>query len=177
MRGSAALKSTLSGGVPLAFDAEIQQFAPYSWHFDDDFLDLGQVRHLRERGIISLAYTVNDPARARFLLRVNLRVVEFAIQRERENLARSFLGRYTNAVNRFTANGQLPAAEAPTLLAQAADALLILDRCTATPRVNFLTVRAGESENQLFWTHPATGAANALILFRTDTWPAVSADR
>ena len=57
----------LSSGIPLQFDAELEQLAPCSWHFDDEYLDLGQVRFLRERGIATLVYTVNDVERARFL--------------------------------------------------------------------------------------------------------------
>lgn len=59
--------SPLSGGIPLQFDAELEQLAPWSWHFDDEYLDLGQVECLREQGIPALVYTVNDAERARFL--------------------------------------------------------------------------------------------------------------
>ncbi len=54
-------------GVPLGFEAELESIAPYSWHFDDEYLELDQVRYLRERGVASLVYTVNDPERAGFL--------------------------------------------------------------------------------------------------------------
>jgi glycerophosphoryl diester phosphodiesterase len=57
----------ISSGIPLAFDAELQRIAPWSWHFDDEYLDLDQVRYLHKRGVASLVYTVNDPARAQFL--------------------------------------------------------------------------------------------------------------
>jgi glycerophosphoryl diester phosphodiesterase len=57
----------ISSGIPLQFDAELERLEPWSWHFDNEYLDLEQVRQLRERGVASLVYTVNNPARARFL--------------------------------------------------------------------------------------------------------------
>ena len=57
----------ISSGVPLQFNAELEQLAPFSWHFDDEYLDLDQVSHLRQLGVASLVYTVNDIARAEFL--------------------------------------------------------------------------------------------------------------
>lgn len=54
-------------GIPLGLDAELEKLAPWSWHFDDEYLDFEQVRYLRERGVASLVFTVNDPARAHFL--------------------------------------------------------------------------------------------------------------
>ena len=57
----------LSGSIPLQLDAELQQIAPFSWHFDDEYLDLDQVQQLRERGVAALVFTVNCPARALFL--------------------------------------------------------------------------------------------------------------
>jgi len=54
-------------GIPLGFDNELESVAPFSWHFDDEYLELDQVRYLRERGVASLVYTVNDAERARFL--------------------------------------------------------------------------------------------------------------
>ena len=36
---------------------------PWSWHFDDEHLDFFQIAKLREHGIASLVYTVNDPER------------------------------------------------------------------------------------------------------------------
>jgi glycerophosphoryl diester phosphodiesterase len=35
----------------------------WSWHFDDEYLDFYQISRLRELGIPSLVYTVNDPVR------------------------------------------------------------------------------------------------------------------
>jgi len=57
----------LSSGIPLQFDAELQQIAPFSWHFKDEYLDLDQVRYLREQGVAALVFTVNCPARAQYL--------------------------------------------------------------------------------------------------------------
>jgi glycerophosphoryl diester phosphodiesterase len=57
----------ISSGIPLQLDAELEQLTPWSWHFDNEYLDLEQVRKLRARGVASLVYTVNDPLRARFL--------------------------------------------------------------------------------------------------------------
>lgn len=57
----------LSSGIPLQFAAEIEQLAPWSWHFDNEYLDLDQVSYLHEQGIATLVYTVNDVERARFL--------------------------------------------------------------------------------------------------------------
>lgn len=45
----------------------IDAIAPYSWHFANDHVDLELVRDLRDRGILSLVFTVNDTDRARFL--------------------------------------------------------------------------------------------------------------
>jgi len=53
--------------IPLQFDAELEQLEPWSWHFGNEYVDLEQVRRLRDRGVASLVFTVNDPARARFL--------------------------------------------------------------------------------------------------------------
>jgi glycerophosphoryl diester phosphodiesterase len=57
----------ISSGIPLQLNVELEQLAPFSWHFDNEYLDLDQVRHLRQLGVASLVYTVNDIARAEFL--------------------------------------------------------------------------------------------------------------
>ena len=57
----------VSSGIPLQLDIELRQLAPWSWHFDDEYLDFEQARYLRERGVATMVYTVNDPARARIL--------------------------------------------------------------------------------------------------------------
>lgn len=57
----------ISSGIPLEFGVELEKIAPWSWHFDNEYLDLDQVRYLRERGVASLVFTVNDPKRAQFL--------------------------------------------------------------------------------------------------------------
>jgi glycerophosphoryl diester phosphodiesterase len=57
----------ISSGIPLQLDAELQQIAPFSWHFNDEYLDLDKVQQLREKGVATLVFTVNCPARALFL--------------------------------------------------------------------------------------------------------------
>jgi glycerophosphoryl diester phosphodiesterase len=57
----------ISHGIPLQVDIEIERIAPYSWHFDNEYLDFDLVRTLRDRGIPSMVFTVNDIERAREL--------------------------------------------------------------------------------------------------------------
>jgi len=59
----------ITAGRPLQEEITpiIQQISPFSWHFDDDFVDYFLVTELREQGIPSFVYTVNDPERAREL--------------------------------------------------------------------------------------------------------------
>ena len=57
----------ISSGIPLQTRVELEKIAPWSWHFDDEYLDFDQVRELRQQGIPSLVFTVNEPARAREL--------------------------------------------------------------------------------------------------------------
>ena len=54
----------ISSGIPLQFAAEIEQFAPFSWHFNNEYLDFGLVQKLRDQGVSSFVFTVNDSARA-----------------------------------------------------------------------------------------------------------------
>ncbi len=54
-------------GVPLGIDATLAELKPYSWHFDNEYLDFGLVDYLRERGVPSFVFTVNDAARAQAL--------------------------------------------------------------------------------------------------------------
>jgi len=49
--------------TPAQTDAENGLIGPWSWHFDDEYVDFYRVARLREQGILSLVYTVNDPAR------------------------------------------------------------------------------------------------------------------
>lgn len=62
----------ISGGIPIQFAAELEQLAPWSWHFDDEYLDLELVVGLREQGVPSLVFTVNDAERAAFLKRIGV---------------------------------------------------------------------------------------------------------
>ena len=59
----------ISYGVPAAgaIDATLAELAPWSWHFDNEYLDFGLVARLRERGVPSFVFTVNDPERAQRL--------------------------------------------------------------------------------------------------------------
>lgn len=57
----------ISSGIPLQTRVEIEKIAPCSWHFDDQYVDFELVRELREQGIPSLVFTVNETARAREL--------------------------------------------------------------------------------------------------------------
>jgi glycerophosphoryl diester phosphodiesterase len=58
----------ISGGIPIQFAAELEQIRPWSWHFDDEYLDLELVIGLRDQGVPSLVFTVNDAERAAFLM-------------------------------------------------------------------------------------------------------------
>ncbi len=59
----------ISYGVPVphAIDATLAELAPWSWHFDNEYLEFGLVARLLESGVPSFVFTVNDPARARLL--------------------------------------------------------------------------------------------------------------
>ena len=57
----------ISSGIPLQLEIELEQIVPDSWHFDNEYLDLGLVRDLRAKGVPSLVFTVNDIERAREL--------------------------------------------------------------------------------------------------------------
>jgi len=61
----------ITAGRPLQEEMTpiIEQVSPFSWHFDDDFVDFFLVAELKERGIPCFVYTVNDPGRARELRR------------------------------------------------------------------------------------------------------------
>jgi glycerophosphoryl diester phosphodiesterase len=57
----------ISSGIPLQVAAELNQIAPFSWHFDDEYLDFGLLQQLREQGVPGLVFTVNDIKRAQYL--------------------------------------------------------------------------------------------------------------
>jgi len=57
----------ISTGIPLQIQAELDQIAPYSWHFDNDYVDFELVQDLRTRGIPSFVFTVNSSERAQEL--------------------------------------------------------------------------------------------------------------
>ncbi len=59
----------ISFGAPVdsAVDATLAELAPWSWHCDDEYLDFALVARLRESGVPTFVFTVNDPARAQAL--------------------------------------------------------------------------------------------------------------
>jgi len=59
----------ISSGTPLEITAEMELIEPRAWHFSDEYLDLELVMQLREQGVPSLVFTVNDAERALFLKR------------------------------------------------------------------------------------------------------------
>ncbi len=59
----------ISKDIPIQVAVELKQIAPWSWHFHDDYVDLELVGQLRDQGVPSLVFTVNDTARALFLKR------------------------------------------------------------------------------------------------------------
>jgi len=59
----------ISSGTPLEISAEMEQIKPRAWHFSDEYLDLELVMQLRDQGVPSLVFTVNDAERALFLKR------------------------------------------------------------------------------------------------------------
>lgn len=60
----------ISSGKPEQLDAKLETIAPWSWHFDNKHLDIELLRGLRDAGVPSLIFTVNDGARARQLKRL-----------------------------------------------------------------------------------------------------------
>ena len=57
----------ITNGVPLQSAIELEQIAPFSWHFNDGYVDFDLLRQLREQGVPSLVFTVNDIKRAQQL--------------------------------------------------------------------------------------------------------------
>jgi glycerophosphoryl diester phosphodiesterase len=57
----------ISTGTPLRTAAKLKQIAPFSWHFDDEYLDFGLLQQLGAQGVQSLVFTVNDVKRAQYL--------------------------------------------------------------------------------------------------------------
>lgn len=59
----------ITTGIPAQIAFELEHIRPYSWHFDDAYLDFKLLAELQEQGIPSFVFTVNDVERARFLKR------------------------------------------------------------------------------------------------------------
>lgn len=57
----------INSSIPLQLEAELEQLTPWSWHFDNEYLDFELVSQLREAGVPSLVFTVNEVDRAREL--------------------------------------------------------------------------------------------------------------
>ena len=57
----------ITNGIPLQTAVELEQLTPFSWHFDDEYLDFDLLRQLREQGVPALVFTVNDIKRAQYL--------------------------------------------------------------------------------------------------------------
>ncbi len=66
-RGCSWPLAPIDSRIPLELEAELDQIRPWSWHFDNDYLDFELVRQLRERGIPSFVFTVNEIERAQEL--------------------------------------------------------------------------------------------------------------
>lgn len=54
----------IDSSIPLQLQTELDQLEPWSWHFDNDYLDFDLVQQLRDAGVPSFVFTVNDPERA-----------------------------------------------------------------------------------------------------------------
>ena len=54
----------ISHGVPAEVDRLLERIKPWSWHFDNEYVDFDLVSELREQDINSLVYTVNNLERA-----------------------------------------------------------------------------------------------------------------
>ncbi len=57
----------ITTGDQLEIRAELDSISPWSWHFDNDFMNFALVDRLREQGIPSFVFTVNSVERAREL--------------------------------------------------------------------------------------------------------------
>ncbi len=59
----------ITTGDQLEIQAELDSISPWSWHFDDDFMNFTLVDRLRDQGIPSFVFTVNSAERAQELRR------------------------------------------------------------------------------------------------------------
>jgi glycerophosphoryl diester phosphodiesterase len=50
----------ITHGVPMQPDAIIAELQPYSWHMDDEYLDLPLIEKIQDQGTKVMVYTVND---------------------------------------------------------------------------------------------------------------------
>jgi glycerophosphoryl diester phosphodiesterase len=54
----------ITNGVPIHCEILIESVNPWSWHFDDNYLDFELINELHEQNIPSMVFTVNDVDRA-----------------------------------------------------------------------------------------------------------------
>jgi glycerophosphoryl diester phosphodiesterase len=59
----------ITTGIPVQTAFELEHIGPYSWHFNDEYLDFKLLTELREQGVPSFVFTVNDVERAHYLKR------------------------------------------------------------------------------------------------------------
>ena len=57
----------LSTGIPIHVDHVINDIAPYSWHFNDEYVDFDFIAQLGRKKVRSLVFTVDNVDRARLL--------------------------------------------------------------------------------------------------------------
>lgn len=57
----------LSTGIPIHVDHVINDIAPYSWHFNDEYIDFDFIALLIRKKVRSLVFTVNTMERAHIL--------------------------------------------------------------------------------------------------------------
>ncbi|MEM7564872.1 MAG: glycerophosphodiester phosphodiesterase [Pseudomonadota bacterium] len=62
----------ISSGIPIFIDPLIEAIQPFSWHFDDEYIDFELLNTLNQQNILCLVYTVNSIERARVLQRAGV---------------------------------------------------------------------------------------------------------
>jgi hypothetical protein len=107
-----------------------------------------------------------------FILTSSIGLAENAAEGGRQGAAIFWTTFFRNRVQFYGNNGTLDSADANALSALATEVLLLLNRCTSTPRVSFFSVRSDGMTNELFWVNPSINYSSTRILYRTDTFPA-----
>ena len=62
----------VSYGIPMQPMEMIEILKPYSWHIDDEYLDLDLVRQIQSQDVRVMMYTVNEAEAVRFLKKAGL---------------------------------------------------------------------------------------------------------